>query len=78
MRKITFHETTTVLFNRFWTFPFTAPREKFQKAHISQCIQASRVSLQFKNTRILILKRNSAEENVHGLNYLEVINGYIK
>lgn len=30
--KITFHEKDNILFNGFWTFPVTAPREKFQKA----------------------------------------------
>lgn len=66
------------LFNGFWTFPFTAPREKFQKAQVSKCIQAFIINLQFKNTSVVILKRNSTEENVLSLNYLEIINGYIK
>lgn len=38
----------------------------------------SRVNLQFKYRSVVILKRNSTEENVHGLNYLELINCYIK
>ncbi|KAM6057369.1 ras-related protein Rab-39B isoform 4-T5 [Theristicus caerulescens] len=34
--KARFHETTSILFNGFWTLPFTAPREKFQKAYMMQ------------------------------------------